>query len=108
MTTSSIGNIQPLPEVAPEHSQSKNGKVFAILGIISGCIAFALFPPFFGILGIILGIVAMKKQQKQLGWVAVGVSIAGLVVGMVLGALFYVNVQSGDSVNANNASVILE
>lgn len=72
-------------------SEKKNpGKTLAILGIVSGGIAFAFLPPLFGIAGIILGSFAVKKGNKQLGWAAVGISIAGFVVGIILGWLFYV------------------
>jgi len=90
---SSVQTPHPFSNIPTLETKTGNGKTFAIIGIISGCIAFALFPPFFGILGIVFGIIGMKKGNKKFSWVAVGVSIAGLIVGMILGAFFYVNVQ---------------
>lgn len=65
----------------------RSGQVPALLGIICGGIAFVYFPIYFGPLGIILGIVAIRKGSRQLGWNAVGISVGGTCVGFVLSFL---------------------
>lgn len=58
----------------------------SILGIVFGGIAFLLFPVLFGPAGLILGAVGLTKGEK-LAPVALAVAGAGLVVGIVLGAI---------------------
>ncbi len=65
---------------------SKQG--LAIAGLVCGLIAFLFFPPLFGILGIIFGAISWKAGNK-LGMAATVVSIAGLIMGMVVGAIVF-------------------
>lgn len=77
--------------VSSSTKKKSPGKTLAIIGLVCGVIAFALFPPFFGIAGIILGSFAIRKGEKQLGWVAVSIAIAGMIIGIILGYLFAIN-----------------
>lgn len=74
-----------------EKKPDTTAKTLAILGIICGGIAFIFYPIYFGPIGLILGIIALLKGEKQLGWNAVGLSLGGLVMGFVLGFLVSIN-----------------
>lgn len=60
----------------------------AIAGLVCGLVAFFLLPPLFGVLGIVFGAIAWKAGNK-LGMAATIVSIAGLVIGMIIGAMVF-------------------
>lgn len=75
---------QPVSDSSVSSERLKTGRVFALLGIICGGIAFVYFPVYFAPIGCVLGIVAIRKGARQLGWNAVGVSIGGLIVGFLL------------------------
>lgn len=72
--------------VAPTPSTPGNG--LSTVGIILGVIAFIFFPIVFGPAGLICGAIAKSKGEPKAG-VAMAVSAAGLVVGMILGALVF-------------------
>ena len=59
-----------------------------------GCVAFLFCPPLFGIAGIICGVVGNSKGER-LAKVAIGVSAAGLVVGMIIGFLLFQGMYGG-------------
>jgi len=61
---------------------------FSILGIVFGGIAFLFLPILFGPAGIGFAVAAMIKKEK-LGGAAIGVSVAGTVLGMIFGFLFW-------------------
>lgn len=63
------------------------GRVWSVIGIISGTIAFLFFPILFGPLGIVLGFVGRRKGDETIGLVAIIISIIGLVVGIIFGAV---------------------
>jgi hypothetical protein len=62
-----------------------SARVCSILGIVFGAIAVLFFPIIFGLVGIVLSIVGFATGDRQLGKWALVVSIAGTVVGFVLG-----------------------
>jgi hypothetical protein len=66
----------------------------SIVGIVLGCVAFLFCPPGFGIAGLVCGIVA-KNQGQRLAPTAIGVSIAGLVLGMVFSLMFFRGMYGG-------------
>ncbi|MFH0241817.1 hypothetical protein ACGRHY_05105 [Streptomyces sp. HK10] len=72
---------QPYP---PQPQPPNPSNTLSIVGIVLGCVAFLFCPPLFGIAGIICGAVANSKGER-LGKTAIGVSVAGLVGGMILG-----------------------
>lgn len=78
---------QPGPPANPSNTLS-------IVGIVLGAIAFLFCPPGFGIAGLICGLVA-KSKQERLATTAIGVSIAGLVLGMLIGYLFFRGLYGG-------------
>lgn len=66
------------------------GRSWAIAGIILGALAFVLVPFLLGPLGIVLGLIGFSKGARNLGAVAVGISIFSLVLGTIL----YILLQS--------------
>ncbi|WP_031508884.1 hypothetical protein [Streptomyces megasporus] len=76
---------QPYP---PHQQQPNPSNVLSIVGIVLGCVAFLFCPPLFGIAGIICGAIA-KSKGERLATAALGVSIAGLVGGMILGFVLF-------------------
>ena len=71
-----------------QSSKPDNKQGLAIAGLVCGIIAFLFFPPLFGILGIVFGAISWKKGNK-LGMAATIVSIAGLIIGMAIGAAVF-------------------
>jgi hypothetical protein len=71
---------------SPSKSDSKQG--LAIAGLVCGIIAFLFIPPLFGTLGIVFGAISWKAGNK-LGMAAAVISIAGLVIGMIVGAIVF-------------------
>ncbi|MEY4080854.1 MAG: hypothetical protein RL430_1284 [Actinomycetota bacterium] len=65
---------------------AKPAQGLAIAGLICGIVAFLIIPPLFGILGIVFGAVSWSKGNT-LGRTATIVSIAGLILGMIIGAV---------------------
>ena len=81
----------PMPGAMPQYfapSPSTAGNGFSTAGIILGVIAFLFIPIIFGPAGIILGAIGMSKGESK-GGVAIAVSAAGLVLGMLLGVLVF-------------------
>jgi hypothetical protein len=68
--------------------KSSAGRVCSILSIIFGSIAFILFPPLFGMAGVILGIVGViQSKSKTRGVIGIVVSVFGTIIGMILSAI---------------------
>jgi len=68
----------------PEAAKQKQG--MAIAGLVCGLVAFLFLPPVLGTLGIVFGAISWKAGNK-LGMAACIVSIVGLIVGMIFGAM---------------------
>jgi len=62
------------------------GRIFTILGAVSGVIAIVFIPILFGPIGVILGFVGHAKGDKPLGMYVGIASIVTTIVGMALGA----------------------
>jgi len=87
--TPSPGGPWPVPPanvVLSAQAGTSEANLLSIIGIICGVVAFLFFPILFGPAGLTLGGIAISKREP-LGWVALGVSAAGLVIGMILGVL---------------------
>lgn len=69
---------------------STQDSTFSQVAIASGIIAFFFFPVIFGPLGIFLSAADLYRQVR-LGWVGLFVSTAGLICGMIWGAMTAVN-----------------
>lgn len=73
----------------PESPDRKPGNALAIVGVVCGAIAVlaALLGPFaipFGIAGLVIGILAALRGRGPLAWVALGLSIVGLLVSVIV------------------------
>ena len=64
----------------------QGAQIFSILAIICGVVAILIFPIIFGPIGIILGVVA-RSRREPLWKVAIGVAVAGMVLGFILAAI---------------------
>jgi len=67
-------------------STASPGNTLSIIGIVCGVLALLVCPPLFGIAGIVLGAIGLSRKES-LGWWAIGASVAGLVLGLVLSVL---------------------
>lgn len=80
---------QPGPAgTAPAQPRRKFG--LALTAMICGCLAMAIgWAPYagivFGIAGIVLGAIALRKgQQKLMSWFGIGIGAAGLIFGGIM------------------------
>ena len=71
-----------------QQPQTSTGNTFSIIGIVCGAIAFLFFPIIFGPAGLILGAIGLSKKEK-LAPVALAVAAAGLIGGMIIGAIAF-------------------
>ncbi len=69
--------------------RSSAARVCTILGFVFAVIAILFLPPLFGLAGIALGVVGAVLGDKPLGWYAAGASLAGMILGMIIGAALY-------------------
>jgi hypothetical protein len=64
-------------------------RICTIVAFAFAVIAIFLVPILFGLIAIILGVIAATQGDKPLGWYAAGAGAAGAVIGMILGAIVY-------------------
>lgn len=76
------------PAYAAQPASSTTG--FWVGGTVCGVLALLLCPILLGPAGIVLGAVAVKKGDQK-GWIAVVVSVVGLIGGMAIGAALVLN-----------------
>lgn len=74
------------PQYTAPRPTSPRGNTWSTIGIICGAIAFLFFPPLFGIAGLVFGGIAKSKGESG-ATTALIVSVLGLVLGMIIGAL---------------------
>lgn len=82
------------PDQPYRHPPQNPSNTLSVVGIVLGCIAILFCPPVFGIAGIICGVVA-KSKGERLATTAIGVAVAGLVVGVILGLVVFRGVYGG-------------
>ena len=75
----------------PATSGTPDGRVLTILGFVFGGISLLFFPIILGPAGIICAAVALNKGDPLAKW-ALGVACAGMVLGFVIGYLYYESV----------------
>lgn len=67
--------------------------VCATLSVTFGAIAFGIFPPVFGLVGLVLGIIGLvgdySDRTKSRASFGIIISIIGTVVGMLIGAAIW-------------------
>ncbi|MDF0373936.1 hypothetical protein ACFVY7_29955 [[Kitasatospora] papulosa] len=73
------------PHGAPHRPAS--GNVLSIIAMVLGVISLLFLPIVFGVVGLVLAVVAKVVRHERLAVPAIVVSAVGLVGGMVLGAL---------------------
>ncbi len=93
------GTYQPVgvPAVAPKNP----GMIQGVISIICAVVSLLLFPPFFGIAGIILGVLATRKGEKALGITGIVLSSVFMLIGIAFGV--YVSMHPG-LLKTNNSS----
>jgi hypothetical protein len=64
---------------------SHPGLIQGIIAIVCAVISLLLLPPLFGIAGIILGVLSLRKGHTALGIVAIVLSAVFMVLGMAFG-----------------------
>jgi hypothetical protein len=67
----------------------RGARICTIVAFAFAVIALFLLPIVFGLIAIILGVVAATQGDKPLGWYAAGAGAAGAIIGMILGAIVY-------------------
>ncbi|WP_329204887.1 hypothetical protein OG257_04385 [Streptomyces sp. NBC_00683] len=85
--TTQYGN-QPTgqqPHGAPQRAST--GNVLSIIAMVLGVISLILLPIVFGVIGLVLAIIAKTVRHERLAVPAIVVSAVGLLGGMLLGAL---------------------
>ncbi|MFH8469146.1 hypothetical protein [Streptomyces sp. NPDC017991] len=63
------------------------GNVLSIIAMVLGVISLLFFPIVFGVIGLILAIIAKTVRHERLAVPALVVSAVGLIGGLLLGAL---------------------
>ena len=71
---------------ATARPRSSAARICTILGFVFAVIAVFFSPLFFGLAGLILGIVGAVLGDKPLGWYAAAAAVVGAILGMVIGA----------------------
>jgi hypothetical protein len=67
----------------------RGARICTIVAFAFAVIALFFIPILFGLLAIVLGIVAATQGDKPLGWYAAAAGGAGAIIGMILGAIVY-------------------
>lgn len=68
-----------------------SGNVLSIVAMVLGVVALIFLPIVFGVIGLVLAIVAKTVRHERLAVPAIVVSAVGLVGGMILGAVLVMN-----------------
>ena len=82
------GPTAPAYGTYPPSGTTSAGNGFSAAGIILGAIAFLFFPIILGPAGLIMGAVAKSRGEKN-AVIAIVVSACGLIIGMLLGIIFF-------------------
>ncbi|SBT53417.1 hypothetical protein [Micromonospora auratinigra] len=70
---------------ATARPRSSAARICTIIAFVFAAIAIFFLPPLFGLVGLVLGIVGAVMGDKPLGWYAAAASVAGAVIGMLIG-----------------------
>ncbi len=63
------------------------GKIFVVLGWVFIVLSLFALPIIFGPAAFVMGVLTFKKRSKTHGIILMVVSVLGLIIGMILGAL---------------------
>ncbi|MFD6422924.1 hypothetical protein [Streptomyces sp. NPDC060198] len=78
---------QPGQQFSGTPQRNGAGNVLSIIAMVLGVIALLFFPIVFGVIGVVLAIIAKTVRHERLAGIAIAVSAVGLVGGMILGAV---------------------
>lgn len=67
-------------------SSRMSGEAFAVLSTVSSLVAFLLFPPVFGAIGIFTGYQVYKRKSEGMGVALMAFGGVATIAGMVIGA----------------------
>ena len=73
-----------MPQMANASAENSNARLIGILGVVCAIVGFLILPIIFGPAGLILGIIAVRKQEEKLGW-------WGIVLGGI--NIIYIGIQ---------------
>jgi hypothetical protein len=68
----------------PARRASTGARVCTILAFVFAVVAILFLPPVFGLVALVLGVIAGAMGDRPLGWYAAGAGVVGAVIGMVL------------------------
>lgn len=69
-------------------NKTPKGRVYSVLGIVFAVISLIVLPIVFGPLAVIFGIIAIRKNDKKLGEIAIGLGIVLAIISYLLGNYF--------------------
>ncbi|MGW2277196.1 hypothetical protein [Streptomyces sp. NPDC001770] len=78
---------QPTGQHSGAPERTGTGNVLSIIAMVLGVIALLFFPIVFGVIAVVLAIIAKTVRHERLAGIAIAVSAVGLVGGMILGAV---------------------
>jgi hypothetical protein len=73
----------------PARSNTNAARICTILGFVFAVVAIFIFPPLFGLIGLVLGLVGGFLGDKPLGWYAAAAAVVGAIIGMLIGAAIF-------------------
>ena len=76
--------VPRIPQEANASAADSNARLIGILGVVCAIVGFLILPIIFGPAGLILGIIAVRKQEEKLGW-------WGIVLGGI--NIIYIGIQ---------------
>lgn len=78
---------QPTGQYSGAPRRTGAGNVLSIIAMVLGVIALLFFPIVFGVIAVVLAIIAKTVRHERLAKIAIAVGAVGLVGGMILGAV---------------------
>ncbi|MFF7816127.1 hypothetical protein ACF1E9_30285 [Streptomyces roseolus] len=85
--TTPYGNQNPGQYSHGASAGAAAGNVMSIIAIVLGAVALLFLPLLFGVIGLVLAIIAKAVRNERLAVPAIVVAAVGLIGGMILGAL---------------------
>lgn len=75
------------PPAAVDPAPASTGDPLAFPGYLCAAVSLLLFPPFFGLIGVVIGIVMLGRGRSNHGLGVLVTSILCMMLGMILGAI---------------------
>ena len=70
--------------------KTPEGRIYSILGIVSAVLSLITLPILFGPVAVILGIIAINKNDKTLGITAIVLGIVLAIISWIIAVLFLI------------------